>query len=836
MADNLSVKSPGAGQAGGAESSAPAKPVDEAARQLDRLREVAKQKLNRTVSDEVLQVIAKRHQVQVAHDQEIKATKQDFEASKAKETLTTKKSEAQEQTLKTTGVEKARGTDGLTDAERKIIQSNPKAGPMLPPTDAKAATAEQAKSTLTAMLKNMEVDGKPFDLAAYAAMVKPKPQEQLAKNAQGQDQGKATGQSVTKQPAATRQGISLAAAKPTLAPMGKEASAARAAGLQSGLGPPKAPIGLTGISGGLLDGVSVPNTGQLFTTSGALITNSTFDGMHFNWDAFLIKYMSWFMKDQQAYQKFLRQLEELGHEFGMEAFDFKAHLVELRKHEEKDKATMRLAQSLFDAGMDLEQSVRNAPAKEALDGAPDPEKIKNTGPLSAEELARNDKRGADAFRKGLEAAKGNSVGIAAIARGLDGEDHEYEENKTKTLSKDEQNRYAELRKSAASLSAEKMQEYRALQKKRETLAFDPGPFYDKNGKIDQTRQHLANTIAAQRAFLATATKMFHEAVYADPGVSAGASEAGSDGASAKASSAGHAVPDSQKINIIALEKGNPGVFATESLGQNAEIKRDASGHPILSGQDDLEEALTHSSPGVKEARATVAGAQKAVDDAQKSVTDGKDPAAKAVAAKDLREKKVALTTAYTSLDNVAAADPRTQAAQQARADVRSAQDACENAQNGLAAVKSKDAEEKKAATAKLETAQKNLDEAYKKLDTAEKADPASLVEKAKGELANAGSSERNWIATHADAIEKADKDEQSKRGLKGDVGTFVFLPYNLLDPVQRVLEDQVDGGASRVLGAANRSRSALNGKVRSALNAAQGMFNQLSAVFKMSRR
>src|SRR5687768_2754705 len=138
MADDLRVQE----SSGEAPVSAEAdKPKDRGREQLERLREIAKARHGKVLSDKQLVALVERHQEKLLHEHELAESKAAFESELGQEQLTNRQAEVKAQ--KATGTEKARGADGLSETDRQLVRGDPKAGPKLPPAASKAATPEQ---------------------------------------------------------------------------------------------------------------------------------------------------------------------------------------------------------------------------------------------------------------------------------------------------------------------------------------------------------------------------------------------------------------------------------------------------------------------------------------------------------------------------------------------------------------------------------------------------------------------------------------------------------------------------------------------------------------------
>ncbi len=179
MADNLRVdgRTPAASTSAAAGDKSTEKAVDRGRAQIDKLRELAKSRHGKVLSDSVLNAIVERREANVARQAVLAENKATFESELQKEVVGNRAQQVQSQ--KTTGAEKTRGSDGLTEKDRQSVRSDPKAGPTLPPAASKATTPEQAKQIIGKVFEHVMVDGQPVDLKQYSQTLKQRPPTQI---------------------------------------------------------------------------------------------------------------------------------------------------------------------------------------------------------------------------------------------------------------------------------------------------------------------------------------------------------------------------------------------------------------------------------------------------------------------------------------------------------------------------------------------------------------------------------------------------------------------------------------------------------------------------------
>src|SRR5688500_76531 len=97
MADNLTVNSPGAGKAGGSEA-ATAGRADPAKHQLEQLREIAKKRTGRKLTDAQLQEIISRRKEKLEERSRLAETKTSFETAQGKEQVANHKDDLRART------------------------------------------------------------------------------------------------------------------------------------------------------------------------------------------------------------------------------------------------------------------------------------------------------------------------------------------------------------------------------------------------------------------------------------------------------------------------------------------------------------------------------------------------------------------------------------------------------------------------------------------------------------------------------------------------------------------------------------------------------------------
>ncbi|MEK7706318.1 MAG: hypothetical protein AAB426_15260 [Myxococcota bacterium] len=337
MADNLTVHNERQSSPTSAPDAKADKPQDKAALELARLRGIAHTRHHKNLSDEVLLAIAARRKDKLAHEQVLSERKEVFEGGQAKEALVAKSAERATQAQKATGTQDVRGADKLAPEDRQAVRSDPKAGPKLPPTAAKATTSDQAKHLLGAMTALLEVNGEPLDLAAYAASLKQAPPNR----AQSSESAKATPkakESGAKQATLPRTGAKLslhggAAPKPQL--MGADKSGASGARLAFNA------RGMTGVADTKVSGDGLINAG------GGFVTGWSLDHANINLDAFFTLFLIRTVKDLQYWKRLMRELQSLSRKFQMAAADANMTREILRQRRERMEALGDFATKLW---------------------------------------------------------------------------------------------------------------------------------------------------------------------------------------------------------------------------------------------------------------------------------------------------------------------------------------------------------------------------------------------------------------------------------------------------------------------------------------------------------
>ncbi len=382
MADNLTVKSPGAGGAVPTTSSEAStgskKAADKGREKLERLRDLVKARSGKVLSDEVLQAIIDRREAKQAHTTRIAESKTAFEEESSKATLGNRAQDIETRAQKTTGAEKTRGTDGLSERDRTSVRSDPKAGPKLPPAASRATTPEQAQKLVGKMFANLLVDGKPVDVEQYAQSLKqlpasqPKPLQQKAgtgtKQApamQGQAQAQAKGAApepgtlphgAPKGPQPmlqTKSGSQPAPAQgqPRFGQTSSTSAAQRGPAGPTPMRQTPTQPGLPDKPGGPGRSASLPGApptlslsmrggagksgraNEAFNAGGGLDSDVEFDGMTFNWDAFFMRFLIESQKDLNAWKRALREMKALARQAAIEGVEFQIaftkHMQEL---------------------------------------------------------------------------------------------------------------------------------------------------------------------------------------------------------------------------------------------------------------------------------------------------------------------------------------------------------------------------------------------------------------------------------------------------------------------------------------------------------------------------
>ncbi|OGQ86415.1 MAG: hypothetical protein A2289_03940 [Deltaproteobacteria bacterium RIFOXYA12_FULL_58_15] len=365
MADNLTVKGD-IGNVGVAPTSEKDPQVDTDKADLDRLRQIAKKNTGKNLSDDALRAIRTRRRTKMAEQQRLGDTKKEFQADQGKEKVATQSAEKQNQAQKTAGTEKSTRAGELGDKEAKNVRSNPRSGPNLPPTLAKPTTEQQATKLLDKIFTFVEIDGESLDRKAYASNLKempatkPKEQQQTAQNSakitagrgptsnQPGAGGRTTGQPTVKLPTGK-----------TAQPMGKEATG-------PSLGRPTSNTSFRmGGPGPLARSTTVSPDG-LYNAGGGLITNSSFDGANFNWDAFQWFFTMMVMQDLHKYRKLMKELRRLQGKSALFGKKLREAIEDMRQTFERNNATAKFFESVQSAVGGIQQSISELKLEEAM--------------------------------------------------------------------------------------------------------------------------------------------------------------------------------------------------------------------------------------------------------------------------------------------------------------------------------------------------------------------------------------------------------------------------------------------------------------------------------------
>jgi hypothetical protein len=375
MTDKLTVTS-------GSTPNAPARSADgealrKPAQELERLQQIVKKHYGRVLEEKVLANIIARQRAKLAEKDRLTETKTAFETDQAKEKLATKKEGREIQTRKALGTEQAKGADGLTNEARMSVRSNPEAGPTLPPTKAPQVSAGQAELILFKMLDKVEVDGKKLDLEAYAKSLKEKPPTPVKAlplaNKELATSRSALAAGASSVPNQDAPGTRAPGARPPVpqprtpsvpglrSPLGEAGSApalaSSAAGLHQTSGAHTWSPGFSQNAGGMLvSGIGVSRDGW-FNAGGGLITGSSFDGMHFNWEAFFMNFIIKSTKDMMEWRKLLKELRRLEAKSNLAGLDLKIAMEKMHQEWERFHAISKFMESLQPAA-DAIQAVK----------------------------------------------------------------------------------------------------------------------------------------------------------------------------------------------------------------------------------------------------------------------------------------------------------------------------------------------------------------------------------------------------------------------------------------------------------------------------------------------
>ncbi len=404
MADDLTVRSQAAQAAIPAQQGdKPA--VDPRRAELDRLKSIAKERHGRVLSDKAIEAMLARREAKLEVAQQQEASKLEFESSQAKETVTGKNEKAQEQNLKkATGAKETRGADGLTPEDRQAVRADPKAGPKLPPANAKPTTPEKAFELLTNMVGLLTVDGQPFDIEAYAKTLKEKPPTPPKDSATPSGKQTAAQPRVATQPqqqpvkpqsnARPESGPATSRLPPGALQTGKgalsnagPADPGKPGGLLTQLNPganiANARLSMKIGSYTNLTGTKISGDG-LFNAGGGLITGSSFDGMNFNWDAFFSLFIIRSTKDFQEWRKAMKEFRRLEGQFAIGVISLQKTMMKLRQSYEKWKAAVALGSALKNIPKAYTQGLVNSTAGQ-VQSAGDWEKYRR----KSQELVQN---------------------------------------------------------------------------------------------------------------------------------------------------------------------------------------------------------------------------------------------------------------------------------------------------------------------------------------------------------------------------------------------------------------------------------------------------------------
>lgn len=336
MADNLTVQS----RPDAAPASAPAPAAhadDKAAAELQALRALVRSRTGREVGDAVLEQLRdKRHarQTQAAKQAETKAS---FETAASKETLGTAAGSRDVQARRAVGAAELKGADGLSEKERTDVRGNLEAGPRLPPTLAKATTPEQAVAIAARIFENLQLEGQPLEPKAYASTLR-----QAAPTPGGRTGAAATRPATPQRPAV---------------PASPRGPAGATAGQSPGL-----PGGAPALSlklGGATRPAPQARAAEV-NTGGRVESTTSFDGMHFNWDAFLMRFMISTAEDMGAWRKMLREMRDLASKATLMAMDVDINRTKMQQEMETLQCFVELIKSVGDVGKAWKAGEMNA--------------------------------------------------------------------------------------------------------------------------------------------------------------------------------------------------------------------------------------------------------------------------------------------------------------------------------------------------------------------------------------------------------------------------------------------------------------------------------------------
>lgn len=339
---------------------------------LDALGHLAKAQHGIALNERTLQAILQRRQARRAKQQRIAQNKEAFATEQAKEKVNARAQQLETRRLETTGGKRARGADGLTFEDRQSVRSDPKAGPKLPPMSARATTPEKATELLGLMFASVLIEGKAFDLEAYAETLeqaqpsKPRRQAKQALTAQRKENGR-QGRSPIGQPFSARQVAgepvaqmssdlrsttqnAAAQGRPTPTPARPSGSKAegQAALPRDDFGMPNSSAKLgfrIGTSDTQLRSTSGAGEG-LFNAGGGLITSSSFDGMSFNWDAFFSLFLIESQKDLHEWRRLLKELRRLEGDLAVQGHRAQIALAKMRQRFERTKMLSKSSAAL----------------------------------------------------------------------------------------------------------------------------------------------------------------------------------------------------------------------------------------------------------------------------------------------------------------------------------------------------------------------------------------------------------------------------------------------------------------------------------------------------------
>jgi len=436
MGDDLTVRN--ATRTSGAGASADVAAAESAAKKagsdsdakVGRMRELILQRHGKLLPDASVQKILARLEAKAERVADLSESKTAFAAELHKESVGLKAESTEVKAQKTTGAEGARGKDGLSEHDRTLVRSDPNAGPKLPPAEGKAATAAQAHEFVTQVLGNALLGEQPLDLARYADSLKPKaptqprdatgtraamtggrPQAALANAGRGlthaaaaqtasgtrpnpsgtpaQPQGAAPGTRGTRATGTTTlPGQAPSTTRATLAPtpalmpqLGSASGIGRPGASGPAFGSPGATLSLsmrgTRSASGSAASAPASNAGGGFTTE------TSFDGMHFNWSAFLAKFIIETEEDLAKWKRAMREVRRLAGKNALLSKEVQMAVTKMIQDFEKLSAGVNASSAVADAAKRVQDARVNSLAGKA------PEKLGSDLDTLAKTLAEN---------------------------------------------------------------------------------------------------------------------------------------------------------------------------------------------------------------------------------------------------------------------------------------------------------------------------------------------------------------------------------------------------------------------------------------------------------------